>query len=147
MYDHPVRRIHRYLWASPSSVLGLSLASLAVWRGGIAVVDGVVEAHGPALAWALTWLVPMGGGAAAMTFGHVVIGRDAASLASCRAHERVHVRQYERWGPFFIPAYLAASLWAMLAKKDPYFDNPFEVEAFRYGIVRPPVRHSSQSTL
>jgi hypothetical protein len=64
-----------------------------------------------------------------MTFGHVVVGRDQWTLASCRAHERVHVRQYERWGPFFIPAYVAASVWAILRRRHPYFDNPFEVEA------------------
>ena len=122
-------RIHRYIWAAPPSLFGLTIATLALWRGGIAVVDGVVEAHGPALAWVLTRLVPLAGGAAAMTFGHVVVGRDPLTLASCRAHERVHVRQYERWGPFFIPAYVAASVWAILRRRDPYFDNPFEVEA------------------
>ena len=68
-------------------------------------------------------------GAAAVTFGHVVVGRDQWALASCRAQERVHVRQYECWGPFFIPAYVAASVWAILRRRDPYFDNPFEVEA------------------
>ena len=30
-----------------------------------------------------------------------------------RAHERVHVRQCETWGPLFVPAYLTASLWAV----------------------------------
>ena len=45
-------------------------------------------------------------------------------------HEMVHVRQYERWGPFFIPAYLACSLGLWLAGKDAYRDNPFEREAY-----------------
>ena len=49
-----------------------------------------------------------------MTLGHVVLGRSAAALAETRAHERVHVTQCERWGPFFLPAYAASSLaaWA-----------------------------------
>jgi hypothetical protein len=127
----PVLRIHRYIWAAPATIAGLVLASLASWGGHIALVEGVIEAHGPAIAWVLSHLVPLRGGAAAMTFGHVVIGRDAVCLASCRAHERVHVGQYERWGPLFIPAYLAASAWAILRGRHPYFGNPFEVEAFR----------------
>ena len=107
------------------------MAASGIWRGRISLVDGIVEAHGPALAWVLTHLVPLRGGAAAMTFGHVVIARDAACLENSRAHERVHVRQDERWGPLFIPAYLAGSAWAMLCRRHPYFGIPFEIEAFR----------------
>jgi uncharacterized protein (DUF2062 family) len=95
------------------------------------VVDGVVEAHGPTLAWFLSHLTLMPGGAAALTLGHVVIARDDWSLVSTRAHEHVHVRQCEVWGPFFLPAYLAASLAALLHGRNFYFDNRFEVEAFR----------------
>jgi hypothetical protein len=65
-----------------------------------------------------------------MTLGHVVIGRDAVSLENTRSHERVHVEQYERWGPLFVPAYLLASLWAIARRRHPYFDNAFEQEAF-----------------
>jgi hypothetical protein len=97
------------------------------------VVDGVVEAHGPILAWLMRHLTLLTGGAAAVTFGHVVIARDRAALESTRAHERVHVRQYETWGPFFVPAYLAASLWAAGRGRHVYRDNPFEIEAFKTG--------------
>ena len=65
-----------------------------------------------------------------MTLGHVVIARDATSHDKTRAHERIHVRQCERWGPFFIPAYLLTSLVLKLRGKDAYHDNPFEREAF-----------------
>jgi hypothetical protein len=40
----------------------------------------------------------------------VVIGIDHHLLSSIRAHERVHVRQYERWGVFFFPLYVASSV-------------------------------------
>jgi hypothetical protein len=70
------------------------------------------------------------GGTAAMTLGHVVIGRDRESLESTRAHERVHVRQCEVWGPLFVPAYLAASLTAIARGRSAYSDNRFEVEAY-----------------
>jgi hypothetical protein len=51
-------------------------------------------------------------------------------LDETRAHERVHVAQCERWGPLFVPAYLAAGAWAWARGRHPYFDNPFEREAF-----------------
>ncbi|MCA9081301.1 MAG: hypothetical protein KDA58_12130 [Planctomycetaceae bacterium] len=68
--------------------------------------------------------------AAAMTLGHVIIGRDAKVLDHCREHEWVHVRQCERWGPLFVPAYLGCSFALWLMGRDAYFENPFEVEAY-----------------
>jgi uncharacterized protein (DUF2062 family) len=75
---------------------------------------------------------------AALTQGHVVVARDAQSLEATRAHERVHVRQSEIWGPLFVPAYLAASVMAILRGRHFYFDNAFEVEAFRVAMGQPP---------
>ncbi len=43
--------------------------------------------------------------ASAMTLGHVIIGRDECCLDVCREHEQAHVRQVERWGAAFLPAY------------------------------------------
>jgi len=127
-----VSSIHlmRYAWAAPTSLLGCLVVVLGLRRAQLRVVDGVLEAHGPALAWVLSHLPFISGGAAALTLGHVVIAQDNGSLESTRAHERVHVRQCEVWGPLFVPAYLAASLWAFLRGRNVYFDNPFEVEAF-----------------
>lgn len=119
----------RYIWAGPTTALGLLLAALALRGGRVALVDGVLEAHGPLLAWALTRLVPIDGGAAALALGHVVLGRNARVLAATRTHERVHVSQCERWGALFVPAYLAAAAWAFIRGGHPYFDNPFEREA------------------
>jgi hypothetical protein len=93
------------------------------------LVAGAIEAHGPLLGWGLRWLVPLAGGAEAITLGHVVLGRDARALSATRTHERVHVKQYERWGPIFLPAYFASSLWALATGRHPYFDNLFEREA------------------
>jgi len=121
--------VFRYVWAAPATVLGLLFALLALRGGRIALVDGVVEAHGPLLRWALTRLTVVSGGVAAITFGHVVLGHDDDALEWSRTHERVHVGQYERWGPFFLPAYLAASLWAFVRGGDFYLDNVFERSA------------------
>jgi hypothetical protein len=65
-----------------------------------------------------------------MALGHVIIARSVADLDFSYAHELVHVRQYERWGPLTVPAYLAASIWQRLRGRHPYWDNPFEREAY-----------------
>lgn len=120
-----------YLWTFPTTCLGLLFVPLR-WLGGgeIRVVDGVMEIHGRWIAWMLEHLTLLPGGAAAMTLGHVVIGRNQEALDRSRSHERVHVRQCERWGPFFIPAYLGASLIIWIRGADAYRDNPFEREAY-----------------
>ena len=129
-------RVVVYLWASPTTVVGLCAAAGALLSGGSAgVVEGVLEVHGGLVKFFLTRCTPIRGGASAMTLGHVVIARDAYLLDATRAHERVHVRQCERWGPLFIPAYFVASLIALLRRQRPYMDNWFEREA--YGHDRP----------
>jgi hypothetical protein len=119
----------RYAWAAPTTTLGFVVVLAGLRRAELRVVDGVLEAHGPTLSWLLSRLTLVPGGAAALTLGHVVVARDEWSLESTRAHERVHVRQCEAWGPFFVPAYCAASLSALLRGRHFYFDNRFEVEA------------------
>lgn len=98
-------RVIGYLWALPITLLGLPLAILASLSGGsVQLQDGVVEAWG-----GLVGKLLRGGrfykGGAAMTLGHVVLARDADCLVSSRAHELVHVRQFERWGPLLLPVY------------------------------------------
>ena len=119
-----------YLWAGPTTLAGLLLALLARLGGGeTKVVDGVLEAHGGLLT-ALLERVPIAGGASAMTLGHVVIGRNQTDLDVTRVHERVHVKQYERWGPFFVPAYFAACALAWSRGQRAYRDSHFEREAY-----------------
>jgi hypothetical protein len=124
-------KVLRYLWTSPTTMPGLLVAAAALLSGGEGQVNnGVLEVHGGFASIFLRHLIPLSGGASAMTLGHVVIARDARLLDLTRAHERVHVRQAERWGPLFIPLYLGASLIAWLKGDDPYKDNVFEREAF-----------------
>jgi hypothetical protein len=124
-------RFVRYLWASPNTLIGLCFALAAYCTGGtLAIVRGVLEVQG---GFATTFLrrgLPLIGGGAAMTLGHVVLGQDQSCLDHSREHERVHVEQYEKWGPFFLPYYAAASLYLWLTGRDPYRDNPFEKEAY-----------------
>lgn len=65
-----------------------------------------------------------------MTLGHCIIGRDRNCLDVSREHELVHVAQYGRWGPFFIPAYLLSSGYQWWHGRNPYRDNRFEREAY-----------------
>jgi hypothetical protein len=124
-------RLLRYLWAAPTTVIGLIFVLLALVSGGRAqVVDGVLEAYGGLCHFFLRRCTLLRGGASALTLGHVVLGRDRACLDVTRAHERVHVRQVERWGPLFLPAYGIASLAAWWRGGNPYRDNRFEREAY-----------------
>jgi hypothetical protein len=67
----------------------------------------------------------------AMTLGHAILGRSSLLLDLVRDHEQVHVRQAERWGPVFIPAYLVASVLAWRRGGHYYRDNWFERDARR----------------
>jgi hypothetical protein len=129
----PMVRFLAYLWSLPTTLLGLLfLLPALVSGGGVQVVDGVIEIHGGFVRWFLTRCTLLAGSTTAMTLGHVVLGRDVEALEWTRSHERVHVRQCERWGPLFIPAYLLASLYLKLFRRDldAYRDNPFEREAY-----------------
>jgi hypothetical protein len=120
-----------YLWTLPTTAVGLLFVPAAlVSGGGMQVVDGVLEVHGGLVTTFLRRCTPLRGGASAMTLGHVVIGRSKDLLDFTRSHERVHVRQAERWGPLFIPAYLLMSAVVFLRGGRAYEDNPFEREAY-----------------
>ena len=58
-----------------------------------------------------------------------MIAQSARDLERTRAHERVHVRQCETWGPLFFAAYGIAALLARVRGGHAYRDNVFEREA------------------
>ena len=118
-------RIFAYLWPSPYTIFGIAVGLMLGAR--FRRVEGVIEIHGPLLAIVLSNL-PLP--ALAMTMGHVVFGQTEAALDITRRHEHVHVRQYERWGPLFVPAYLGISAILYLRGRDGYRENPFEIEAY-----------------
>lgn len=122
-------RFLRYLWAAPASLLGLLLGAVLLVAGGNARrIEGTLEISGGAIGRRVA-AGPPAMNFAAITFGHVILGQDDSMLGACRAHERVHVRQYERWGVLFFPLYVASSLWQLARGRDWYRDNRFEVEA------------------
>jgi len=129
---HSPLRYLGYLWAAPNTLFGIAVGLLL--GGRFSLVDGVVEIHGPRVAKVLArMLVP----ALALTMGHVVFGRNEGVLDVTRRHERVHVRQYAIWGPFFLPAYLGISLALYAIGRDGYRSNPFEIEAYAVDDLNP----------
>ena len=121
----------RIAWASPYSILGMTIGLLGMMDGGHGRKrDGALEFYG-GLTAQLVRRLPPGPTTAGFTLGHVILGQTSEGLLWAGPHERVHVRQFERWGPFMAVAYLGASAWLWLRGKDAYRDNPFEVEAYR----------------
>ena len=129
-------RVARYTWALPATFVGLLLSLLAFCIGATGrMVEGAIEIAGGRIARCLLML-PRCCHFGAITFGHVIIGVDHATLARCRLHEHVHIRQYERWGVLFFPLYLSSSLLELVRGRDPYLDNSFEREAFEESARR-----------
>jgi hypothetical protein len=120
----------RYLWAPPCTVVGgAAAAALMLLCGAHArAVRGVLEVSGGALMQRLPF--------DAITLGHVVLARTPRTMRRWRRHERVHVRQCERWGPAFFAAYLLAGVWQWVRGRRAYWDNPFEIEARRESAGR-----------
>jgi hypothetical protein len=121
----------KVLWALPCSVLGALLGLPVLALGGSARRVGrkVEVALYPDRVPRTSRLAraPY----VAITLGHVIVGVSGGELTRLRAHEQAHVRQYERLGPLFLPAYAASSLLAGLRGESPYWANRFERAAGR----------------
>jgi hypothetical protein len=112
-------RTAQRLWAAPCSAIGLALGAWPlVLSGKAAWSDGALE---------VTYRIGRSGHVRASS----PVTRE--ELQQIGAHERVHVAQYERWGPLFFLAYGASGLWQLLNGRRPYWDNAFEVQARRLG--------------
>jgi hypothetical protein len=116
-----------YLWALPVTLFGVLIALVARGSGGtLRRVDGVLEVAGGWPARVLWRGFPFSGAVAAITLGHVVAGVSLEALTATRAHERAHVRQFERWGALLLVMYPLAGMFAWLRGGHPYRDNRFE---------------------
>lgn len=126
-------RAARIAWVSPCSLIGVLLAP---FFGSRRVSRGVLVCEGA------SWPRRLGWSYRAITFGHVVLCVDALDDATLH-HELVHVRQYERFGVLLLPAYVLASLAALMGGGHAYRDNRFEVEARRLSGSQARVTSSS----
>ena len=122
-------RLIAYAWAAPNTLLGLAAGLVMLCLGGrLRFVAGVAEFY-------VGWLgrivarAPEPVGFSAMTLGHAIVGIDQATLCALRAHEHAHVRQYEQWGLFFLPAYALSSLWQVVNGRSAHTSNFFERQA------------------
>jgi len=122
-------RIAKLIWAAPCSFIGLALATVVLLLGGSARrASGTLEVtlrHNEAASPLLTRLLPF----RAIALGHVIIAVGRQELGQLRAHELVHVQQYERWGIAFFVAYAASGVWQLLHGRSAYWNNHFEVQA------------------
>ena len=117
----PTGRWRRRLWASPASLIGFVLCGFFDQRY---VTRGILLAEGA------RWPRKLGWRYRAVTLGHVVLSVDELPERVIE-HEKVHVRQFEQWGPLFLLMYPLASLGAWLRGGDAYRDNLFEMQARR----------------
>lgn len=115
--------IARYLWTSPNTLLGLAAAAASLSLPRIHGPIALCYSHRGFAYWFLARRRYC-----AITLGHLVLMTPEAPEGTL-LHEMVHVGQCERWGPLFLPAYLTSMLLARLQGKDPYWENPFEMEA------------------
>lgn len=125
----------RVLWAAPCSAVGLVVSLFVLLTGGsVRKVGHVLECAvypNECATRSMLRRLPF----AAITLGHVMVGISHAELARLRAHELVHVRQYERLGVLFFVAYPLASLVAWLSGRCPYRGNRYEVQAFDHVAI------------
>ena len=108
-----------FVWTSPNTLIGLVLGLGTFQRPRLA--DGaIIFDRAPR---GLTALM-LRANRVAMTVGFVILS--ARPLAGrLQAHEQQHIRQYEVWGPLFIPVYL------VLAIGYGYRRHPMEIRAQR----------------
>lgn len=121
------------MWALPYTIIGLSIGGIGLCFGSSVRVRGrAIEFYGGGVKWMLNRL-PQGKFILALTLGHTILGQTVSTLDISRKHETVHITQFERWGPFMLPAYLIASIYMSFTGRHFYHDNPFEKEAYAVG--------------
>jgi hypothetical protein len=122
-------KLVKLIWAFPSSMIGLLFAIPILFLGGKAKwIDWALEVtyrETKGSCGKLARTLPFRG----IVFGHVILAVTCEELLLIGRHERVHVEQYERWGPLFLIAYGISSLWQLLNGRSAYWDNSFEVQA------------------
>jgi hypothetical protein len=112
------------------ALVPLSLGGQAVWRQGALEVT---YRQRQASCGKFAQRLPFRG----IVFGHVILAVTHEELCRIGPHERVHVEQYERWGPVFFLAYPLSGLWQLLRGRSPYWHNYFEVQARQRSTVLP----------
>lgn len=106
-----------FIWTLPNTLLGLLVGALTFQRPRL---EGDVIVFDEAPRGFTRWLASRG--FSAMTIGHVIVSARPLQGALL-THEMVHVWQYRRLGPLFLPIYLVLSI------AFGYGENPLELAA------------------
>src|SRR6476660_4455652 len=105
------------IWTLPNTLIGLGFAALSLslprFRDGLLIAE---SNRG------LAYLFLTRRGFGAITFGRVVVSAIPIT-PHLLVHESHHTRQYETFGPFYLPVYV----W--LHARSGYASNPLEREA------------------
>jgi hypothetical protein len=121
----------RFAWrALPGDLVGLAVMALC---GGLRPTREVPRDDGPPALLvedprAALYLDNVPLRPYAQTLGRYIVAREKLPDTIIR-HELEHVGQWSRLGPFFLPVYGAASMIAILAGRNRYRDNIFEIAA------------------
>ena len=108
-----------FVWTSPNTLIGLVLGLGTFQRPRLAH-GAIIFDRAPR---GLTALM-LRANRVAMTVGFVILSAQPVT-GPLLAHEQHHIRQYEVWGPLFIPVYL------VLAIGYGYRRHPMEIRAQR----------------
>ncbi len=122
-------RVRRLWRALPGDLLGiLVMRGCGIARPTREVESGDVTAvlvEDPRVGrWFDTQLMPV----TAQTLGRYVFARGRIP-ADILAHECEHIRQWERFGPFYLAMYFGSSALALLRGREAYWANHFEAAA------------------
>jgi membrane protein YqaA with SNARE-associated domain len=103
------------LWTAPNTALGLVVGAIAVTlgaraqfgRNALEFLDNPLVAYRGCAAFVLGNTIHYAPGCAP---SNRVTRYDGKGWVNLGEHERAHTDQYERWGPFFLVAYLVSWL-------------------------------------
>lgn len=103
------------LWTLPNTLLGLAVGAVAVILGARAQAgrNAIEFLDQPFVALLGKSAITLGNTihyAPGREPGQVVRRYDGRGLVRLGEHERAHTRQYERWGPLFLVAYMVSWL-------------------------------------
>jgi hypothetical protein len=125
-----LRRPSRYLWRSlPGDMLGRAVMVFCgisvptrLYRSGD--VTAIVIEDPRTERWLRANTIPL----AAQTVGRYVFARERLS-DHILEHECEHIRQWQRYGPFYLPLYFGLSAAGSLRRRRVHWDNRLEAAA------------------
>jgi hypothetical protein len=122
----------RHVWrALPGDLMGLAVMRGCGIRAPSRVVDAggvsaIVVEHPNVGRYFEMQMMPV----QAQTLGRYVFARCPVPEHTLE-HEIEHIRQWQRFGPLYLPLYFGSSALALLRGRRPYWDNRFESAARR----------------